>query len=280
MSEFLIIDVSNLAYRAAYANSRLTTSRGAFSGHVFGSVSSLFALFRNQFKEDPTVVFCYDGKNSKDYRRTLLLEYKANRTPHDIDPLPGVVEVLSLYPGIHIKQDDKEGDDAIAYTVVMRRGQPCVVWSGDKDIWALMQHPGCRVLSPNLGRFVECDDFFKHYHLDGKPGRIPLAKALFGDSSDGIKGVDRLQKKQVAPILNGDDIVTPEDFYKGLDPKPSCMTDNTYKKLLDNKDKVFTNYQVVLPQLEFSKESVTIVGPESMEAFKKKLVEYECFSLI
>jgi 5'-3' exonuclease len=276
----LIVDVSNLAYRSAYGHKELSTSTGRFSGHVFGAVDSLLSVLRKELKgETVKIIFCYDGDKSKDYRRTILPEYKGNRVPHEMDPIPEVEEVLRLWPGLHIKQDDKEGDDGIAFAVKMSKGAPCVVLSGDKDLWPLLQHSNVRVLSPNFKRFVETSDFMKPYHLNGHPERIPLAKALFGDS-DGIKGIERLLKKQVAPFLNAPGVQTPEDFYNAMgSDKPDCISDKMWQKLLDGIDKVIKNYQVILPQLDFDRSSVTNVKGD-FTALKAKLAEYECFSLV
>ena len=177
-------------------------------------------------------------------------------------------------------QDDKEGDDAIAYAVKMRQGRPCVVWSGDRDLWSLLQFSGVRILSPNLKRFVEDSDIYDTYHLINNPGRIYLAKSLFGDASDGIKGVERLTKKQVEPYLNGPNVNTPENFYSLMGPiKPQCISLKNWEKLQTEKIRLEKNYQVVLPQLDFQKESVTKFSGDFTQ-LKAKLLEYECVSLV
>ena len=280
---WLIVDVSNLAHRSGYAHSELKTSTDRFSGHIFGSVGSLLHILNTTLaSKDVKMVFCYDGKSCKDYRRTILPEYKMNRMPRDINPTPEVSEILKMWPGIQIEEDSKEGDDAIAYAVKMLNGKDCVVFSGDRDLWQLTQYPNCRVLSPNLKRFVEPSDILEEYHLDNKPSRICLAKSLFGDPSDGIKGVERLIKKQVAPILNAEGVETPEEFYNKLGSvKPSFITDKNWEKLNTYKDKVFKNFLVVQPQLDFDKSSVTKVENSSLVDMRCKLaVDYECYSLL
>ena len=279
---FVIVDVSNLAYRASYGNKELKTREGRFSGHIFGAAASIFALIRNELKGlNPVFCYCYDGKNSKEARRKILPEYKANRIPKDINPLPEVSSLLRLFPGIHIEQDDMEGDDAIAYAVQKRNGKPCIVASGDRDLWALMQYANCKVLSPNLKRFVEFSDFMEPYHLDGKPERIYLAKALFGDSSDGIKGIERLIKKHVAPYLNMEGVDTPEAFYNALGAtKPLGLSDKTWDKLQNSKETVMKNYLTVKPMLDFNQTSVVKVGKDKIELIREKLKEFECNSLL
>ena len=278
---WLIIDTSNLIYRAAYASSSLTTSSGRPSGHVFGSVASIIAFLRNELSGKNVVpVFCYDGANSKAYRRTILPTYKANREIRDFNPIPEAYEVLKTWPGIHLDEPSKEGDDGIAYAVKMLNCKDCVVLSGDKDLWGLLQFPNVKVFSPNLKRFVESSDIYEHYHLIDHPGRIYLAKALFGDASDGIRGVERLTKKHIEPFLNALNVETPDDFYRTMgDVKPSCVSTKNWEKLQADKAKVQKNYEVVLPQLDFLPQSVTKVSG-GFESLKARLKEYECYSLL
>jgi len=280
-SVFVVVDVSNMAYRSAYANKELKTSTGRYSGHIFGVAASLLAYMRNELAGlEVKWAFCYDGSNAKDYRRTILPSYKAKRIPRDIDPLPEVVDFLRKWPGIHVCQPDKEGDDAIAFVVHMRQGRPCIVISGDKDLWALMRYPNCRILSPNLKRFVEDTDVEEHYHLRNNPGRIYLAKALFGDASDEIKGIDRLIKKQFSAILNSDGVETPEQFYAALgETKPDQLSEKTWAKLVAGKETVSKNYLVVQPQIEFDKPSVCRTQ-SGWGAVSDALKEYECYSLL
>jgi 5''-3'' exonuclease (including N-terminal domain of PolI) len=278
---FLIVDVSNVAHRAAWGNKELKTSSGRFSGHVFGAVSILQALLRNEFKnQNVTIVFCHDGDSAKDYRLTILPTYKGNREPREFDPVPEVASLFRLWPGIHVCDKFKEGDDAMAYVAHARKGKPCVIFSGDKDLWTLMKLPNCKVFSPNLGRYVEYSDFYKHYRLREFPERIPLAKSLFGDISDNIFGCKGLLKKQVEGLLNSPGVETPEEFYNKLgDTKPDYISDKMWVKLQEAKETVFKNYLVVLPCLDFKRESIVKVtggfGP-----LKAALSGWECFSLI
>jgi len=169
----------------------------------------------------------------------------------------------------------------MAYAVKMLKGQECIVLSGDKDIWSLLQYPNCKVYSPNLRRFVEPSDIYEHFHIQNAPERIYLAKSLFGDASDNIEGVKRLLKKQVEPVLNTENIVTPQDFYNCLGSvRPTYISLKMWEKIRECKEKVFKNYLVIIPQLEFQKSSIVKVGLESLELLKQKLIEYECFSLV
>jgi DNA polymerase-1 len=288
-STFLLIDVSHLAHRSFYAHSELKTSTGKLSGHVYGAVASLIWVYEEVLKDyKVTPVFCYDGKNAKNRRLAVCPSYKGNREVRPFNPVPEVSEVLKFWDGLHIEQEGFEGDDMVAAAVKMRKGKQCVVLSSDKDFFALLQYPGCRQYSPTLKRFVNNDDLLKEFCLDNKPQAVPLAKALFGDSSDNIKGCKGLFKAHVAELLNDPSVNTPEDFYSKLEEfynktkaakLKGVMTQNTYDKLLACKDQIFINYQIILPQLDFDMSSITVVKNNAYE-LKQKIMDYECPSLI
>jgi 5'-3' exonuclease len=288
-SLFCMVDTSNLAWRAWHSHEELKTSTGKLSGHVYGAVASLVWLLENPLKDyQVTLVFCYDGKDAKKNRLAAYPDYKGNREARPFNPVPEVAEVLKLWDGIHIEQEFREGDDAIFASVKMRKGKPCVVYSGDKDMYALLQYPGCRQYSPNLKRFVTNEDLLENYHLNNKPQAVPLAKALFGDSSDNIKGCKGLFKAHVAELLNDPSVNTPDDFYGKLEEfynkikaakLKGVMTQNTYDKLLACKEQIFINYQIILPQLDFDMSSITVVKNNAYE-LKNKIMDYECPSLM
>ena len=277
----LVVDVSNLAYRSSYGHNTLYTSKGVFSGHIFGAVQSLCSILRNELKGlQVACYFCYDGKGAKQERQKILPSYKANRTEHDFNPIPEVCEILRLWSGLHIEQDGFEGDDAMAFCVEMRKGKPTVVLTGDRDSWFMLKYPNCRIYSPNLKRFVEPSDLYEAYHLDNKPEGLHLAKSLFGDPSDGVRGIFRLLKKAVEPILNGQGVVTPNDFYNALPAeKPDYMSANTYTKLKEGKETVQINYKVIIPRTDFAKSAVTKQSGDIVK-IKEVLTKFECFSLL
>jgi DNA polymerase-1 len=133
----LIIDLSNLAYRAHYANSSLATKDGTPSGHIYGSMNMLQALLRD-LGTSISPIFCMDGSGAKEERQKILPEYKTNREKRDFDPLPGVKELCQYLPGLHIEQEGREGDDAIAYACKLCPNKNVIIHSGDRDLQALI----------------------------------------------------------------------------------------------------------------------------------------------
>ena len=282
----VLVDVSNLAWRCWYGNETLMTTTGNPSGHVFGAASSMFAFLRNHLSEkEATACFCYDGENSVEYRRSILPEYKANRNPRDFNPVPEVSKLLSFWPGEHWLDPKKEADDMVAYLVQKYGDQdiPIVIISGDKDCWPLLKNKNVHIFSPNKGRYITFEDFYKDYKIFGNtPEKITLAKSLFGDS-DNVKGVFRLLKAQVEPILNTIGVVTPDDFYRfiELNPTLSYMSANTRGKLSEAKERVYKNYQVILPMLNVNDEQcVKFTGTDKLLELYKMLEEFECATLL
>jgi DNA polymerase-1 len=280
-----IIDLSNLAHRSFYANKDLTTSQGLPSGHVYGCARMLIALFRD-IGEDICTIFCYDGLNAKAKRQEILDTYKGNRTPHIINPVEGAKELVINLPGLHIEKEGFEGDDAIAWAVNLVKPKNTIIYSGDKDLQALMRYSNVKCYSPNKQKakgngFIEPTDWLDEYHVTN-PAKIYLAKALFGDPSDNIKGIDRLIKKQVEPILNDGKCVDISSFYDMLQTKPDSMTQKMYDKTIEGKDRIFINYQVILPRIDgFDKAAVkrVIKNDANKAGLLEVLKKYECVSV-
>lgn len=297
---FVLVDVSNLAHRASHAYN-LTTSTGLNSGPVFGSMKLLMSTARNVLWAGSWMfVFCYDGAGAKTYRQALLDSYKSHRDPNRYNPVPEVKNVLLDVPGFHVEAPGFEGDDAIAamaarlvkryagtgFTAPTRQdwsgpGKPIIVLSGDRDLWALKQYPDVGVWSPNLKRFVNTDDISDAYKTR-RPELIYLAKSLFGDASDDIKGVNRLLKAQVEPHLNNPEVTDIESFYDAVDLADAATTSlKTKAKLAEAKTQVKTNFAVVTPRLDISKADVmtTPAGLEQKGRLLDSLARYECASL-
>lgn len=291
----LAIDVSNLGWRSAYAHDSLYTRDGRRSGHVYGSIRSLMGVLENELESGKwCLCFCCDGKDAKMARQAKVPSYKANRDSSRWNPISEVEEVLRFIPGLHIKQEGKEGDDALAWVVQKCSStRPVVLLTGDMDLWALIG-PNVKVFSPNLKRYVTQEDVVEHYGITHCTN-IPLCKALFGDQSDNIKGIERLQKRQVRPTIDvlasSRGKVPMEGFLAALaQQKPPEMTQKSYDKIISERQRLLDNYSIIVPDLEgWLKESVLHVPQvhPTIEATNKHRVDfeailkyYECYSLM
>lgn len=281
----LIIDLSNLAYRASYAYSDLMTSDGRRSGHVYGSLRLLLATLKNDIPPGAwCLVFCYDGIKSKVSRQAILPSYKSNRDESRFNPIPDVHNVVVNIPGLHIKAENREGDDAVCWIVSKcQKDGTNIILSSDRDLWALLKYPNVRILSPSLKRYVTPGDIKESYLVE-RPELIYLAKALFGDASDGVKGVERLLKKHVSPILNDENVTDVQEFYNAMDLSLKEVTPlKTKAKLIENRTRVEVNYKVILPDISgFGPSTVThtAISQNNLEKLIADMHHYEARSLI
>lgn len=282
---FLIIDVSNLAYRSLHAYN-LTTKDGRLSGHVYGSVRLLLStLGTNLYPGKWCLVFCYDGKNSKKDRLEIMPEYKGGRVKK-FNPMPEVADVIQHIPGLHVELKNREGDDGmvwIANALTKKAGGKAVLLTGDQDLWSMLSNPDVSIYSPNKKRFITKKDIQEKYHVEN-PEKVYLAKAFFGDPSDNIKGIERLTKKKFAKYLNDESLNTPADIYQKLEEEDfDGWSVKARFKLEDGKSRIVTNFKVVRPMIQgFSKEAVKRVKSkkEGKELLKEKLLSFECKNLV
>jgi hypothetical protein len=243
----LVIDVSNLAWRSAFAHASLKAPDGASSGGVYGALSELLSKLNRLPAGKWCVAFCYDGPGATAARREVLPCYKT-RVPHEIEnPVPGVTAALSSITGLHLRADRTEADDLAAWMSTSCE-TPVVLISNDRDFWGLVRD-GVDVLSPTLGRYVKPADVEKEFGI-GRYDQIYLAKSLFGDSSDTIPGIPRLIKKKLRPYFDTG-VLEPQAFYDTLAANDwKGISAGARKKIIGGRAQVETNYRVVVPWLD------------------------------
>lgn len=273
---FLLIDVSHLAFRSAYAYPNKTTT-GLFTGHVFGALTLVLSTLRNDLPAGKWgLVFCLDGLGAKKERQKIVSNYKENRKKPDFMPIPDVQQALCLLPGIKLQHLLREGDDAIAFMAqkVSQKGKKAVILTSDKDVWPLSSLPGVSVFPPALGRFVKEEDVIKHFY-DPDPRKIYLTKAILGDTSDNIKGANRLSRKNcIVKYLTSD----PDEFFISVDEDPEkVLSPLNRQKLLDAEQQIRDNLSIILPKTDLF-EPELLSGDK--EAFLDLLKKYECNTLI
>jgi 5'-3' exonuclease len=267
----LVVDVSNMAYRGGFAYN-LNTSKGVFSGHVFGAFKILMYVMERIPAMKWYPVFCYDGINSKAVRQQIDPNYKANRDPTRFDPKPDVYIAFQSIPGLHIDHPDLEADDAIAW-VCRGLKKPVSILSSDKDFWSLISDT-TDVWSPHFDRYVNTADILKAFCVQD-PKKIPMSKALFGDASDDIKGVHRLMKAQVTSALNSTDSV--DEFIAAV--LESGATAKTKLKVQESRDIILRNLELIKPRPGIKREHTRIQKIDA-EALLQVLTSWECFSII
>lgn len=197
----LIVDVSNLAFRAAYRFADLS-HQGAPTGHVYGTLSILLALKRHYSeKHDCRFVFALDGHCK--WRKEILPEYKGNRGTRantTTSMMQEVIEVIGWLPGLTVLAPDDEADDVIAAHIAAYPTKQHVVFSMDRDLWQLCHSHMVKVIKsskePPISIYQIDEDFFTT-----NPRLVPLSKALIGDTSDNVPGVKNFSREDLKLIL-------------------------------------------------------------------------------
>lgn len=276
----LAVDVSNAAYRAAFAHPDLKGPDGAYSGHVFGTLMELIYKLQHVRAGKWCVAYCYDDPGAKAARRRILPHYKENRDSKVEDPRPAVEPVLRGLTGMHVRAPEREGDDAIAWVVEMCAGEvPVLIVSSDKDTWSLIS-PTVGVLRPTQNKYVTPDDIEAKFGVR-RPDQLALAKSLFGDTgSDNIVGIPRLVKKTVKPYFDLG-VTDPAGLYGALEASGYAgLSKAAAAKVAAGRGVVEANFRVASPWVDgFGRDDVDCVSGDRA-ALDAVLARYGIRSLV
>jgi len=293
----LIVDVSWVAQRHAHARGdRMTTSEGVMSGHIYGAFKDIRALLMSL--KPRSLAFCYD--RGYKWRSELVPSYKEKRKAPDKPktwlPTPDVERLFRCFPGQHLAYDDCEADDMIAWLVAnspKERDGALVIYARDQDLWQLV-NDGDQVacmFPKKPGPRQKNKDFWVREKVVKEtfgvgPASIAKLKALMGDTSDCIKGVEGARRGGKKDALRAFAIDISSDDYFDEDVDTSALKldvpDWLEKALLDERDRILDNYAIT--NLEFGVERVSGDPREStgasLAAAMDILVEFECESLL
>lgn len=210
MMTLLLFDGNALVHRAYHAIPPLTSPDGKLVNAVYGFMTSFLSAV-NVFKPAyAAVVFDVAGPT---FRDALYKEYKATRQPADqalYDQIPIIKEVLRTLNVPILEKEGFEADDIIA-TVVARVknyqlsiiNSEIIIVTGDNDALQLVSD---NVKVYSLARGVKQAVLYDNQKVIEKygvpPDKIIDLKALAGDASDNIKGVNGIGPKGAAALIN------------------------------------------------------------------------------
>lgn len=268
---YIVVDFQNTLWKSWMAKPGrdipdLCRTDGYPTGHVYRFFRTIYK-WKRDFQGH--LVFCYEGNER--YRYDLFPEYKAGRKREkDFDPAPDVMRMLSLVQCTELKPIGAEADDAIAGFIQRKPDALHLILSSDKDLWTC-RGPNVQIVS--FQEMLSEGDIKKSCtkHFGVLPKSITLAKAIFGDKSDGLPGVPRLLKKHVSSVLQYAE--DPDDLFSMLDEVPV----KTAEKLREHEDHIRKMYSVVQLRPEVKIKRRDRDGDES--ALRDFVNEFECPSL-
>ena len=200
VKSLVLIDGSSYLYRAFYALPGLTAPSGQPTGAIYGVLTMLHKLIKDERPNMLGIVFDAPGKT---FRHELFPEYKANRksTPEDliiqIEPLLTAIENLGL-PLIRV--NGVEADDVIGTLAkeAEQRGMNTLIATGDKDFTQLVSDK-ITLLDTMKNRLTDRSGVIEKFGLP--PEQIVDFLTLSGDASDNIPGVPTVGPKTAVKWL-------------------------------------------------------------------------------
>jgi len=263
-----LIDATAFCYRAFYALKELSTSFGQPTNAIYGFVSMLNKILKENKPEFLAV--CFDVSRET-FRQKKFAEYKVNRPPMPdglSSQLPLIKEVVSAYGISMIEKEGFEADDLIATLAreAKDKGFQVTAVTSDKDMLQLVDED-VAVFSPYKegGTLYDRDKVRERFEIN--PEQIPDLLALMGDATDNIPSVPGIGEKTAVSLISSFGRV--EKLLANLDKVGnekirSSLKENTERVRL-NKELVSLDSRV---EIGFSQEKLKIKDPDYKELFR------------
>lgn len=196
----ILIDGSGYIFRAFYAISRLSTSKGMPTNAVYGFINMLLRVLEVEKPEYLAIAF---DTAKPTFRKERYSDYKANREapPDDlIIQIPYIYRAVDAFGIVSLIKEGFEADDLLG-TVARRaeaEGFRVDIITGDKDLMQLVNE-NINLFDTMKDRRV--DPSAVKERLGVRPDQVIDFLALMGDSSDNIPGVTGIGEKSAAELL-------------------------------------------------------------------------------
>lgn len=207
MQHLVVVDGSNLLFQMFYGMpARILSPSGKPVQGTLGFVGALLKILRMTNPTHVAVVFDGECENS----RTALDEsYKANRPDWSqmaqeelpFSQLPDIYAALELLGICHRETEDCEADDWIAaYAMTAGIDRRVTAVSQDSDYFQLIS-PFVQVLRYRGKQTAVWDEALLWRRLGIRGEQYADLKALTGDSSDNIRGLQGVGPKTAAALM-------------------------------------------------------------------------------
>jgi len=283
MKRVLIIDALNMFLRAFIVDPSLS-HHGQPIGGIKGSIKILQKLVR--MTKPNEIVICWDGPNGSQKRKTMNSSYKAGRKPlrlnrsvHNLtenEELQNKIwqqmrtmDYLNQMPIIQLVLERVEADDIISYVCSSHHyaGWQKVIVSNDKDFLQLCDEETV-VYRPTTDKIETKNTVLESMGVH--PTNMALARAMDGDASDNLPGVNRVGMKTIATKLpfmkEARDITIDElvEYCENIDSKLKV-----YKNIAESKELIQHNYDM----MQLYSPLISIQGKQTIDY---ALDNFEC----
>ncbi len=218
----VLLDAHAVLHRAFHALPKFTSPAGEPTGALYGFTAFLLKIIR-ELKPD-YLVACYDLPEPT-FRHAAYENYKAKRPKMDDELVPQINRSRDILKVFNIPVYDSSGFEAddILGTIVEKLNPPAggqnlkiIIASGDLDTLQLVKNDDVVVytLSRGINEAVIYNEEKMKERFGFGPELIPDFKALKGDPSDNIIGVQGIGEKTASEIIKK--FGTIENLYKIL----------------------------------------------------------------
>lgn len=246
MNRLLIVDGSNLLFQMFFGMpARIVNKQGKAIQGTLGFVGALLKIIR---KIEPTHIAVFFDGEYENVRSSLASGYKVNRVdyseiPEENNPLSQLPDVYAALDYLGIKHTETitcETDDWIAgYAFTYGQENEIVISSFDSDFFQLITD-NVSVLRYRGENTVICTPEYINKKFGITPSQYADFKSLTGDTSDNIKGADKVGPKTASFLLgefgNLENILANANDIK----KPSIK-----ESIIRNSEKLRTNFKLI-----------------------------------
>lgn len=199
-NKILLLDSNSLMHRAYHALPNLKSSKGLYTGAIYGFLSILLRLIKEQ---KPTHIAAAFDLHGPTFRHEMFKDYKATRKPMDEELRQQVEPLKELITAMGIKivsLQGYEGDDILG-TLSKRFDDECIIVTGDRDSFQLVS-PTTKVFWTKKGvSDIEVYDEERLLQDGFTVSQFIDYKALRGDTSDNVPGIPGVGEKTAKQLL-------------------------------------------------------------------------------
>ncbi|MDE6442212.1 MAG: flap endonuclease [Clostridia bacterium] len=246
MDKLLLVDGSNLLFQMFFGMpARIFNKKGKAIHGIIGFTGALLKIIR-MTKPTHIAVF-FDGAHAND-RVALNPDYKANRpdysqVPETENPFSQLAEIYSVLDCLNVRYAETtvcETDDWIAgYALTYGKDIPIVISSFDSDYFQLI-NDNVSVLRYRGDKTIICTPQYISDKFGIEPSQYADFKSLVGDTSDNIRGADKVGPKTAAQLIQKYGSLESVIANAQTIEKPSIR-----QSIIENADRLKTNYKLI-----------------------------------
>ena len=260
--KLMIVDSLNLFIRN-YVVSPVISTNGQPIGGVIGYLRSLQKCIR-EVKPDE-IVIVWDGPGGSRKKKSIVENYKEGRKPiklnRNVNMLTDdqetknkvwqqlrLTEYLNNFPVIQLLEPEVEADDLISLVAQEQkyRDWKKIIISSDKDFIQLCNESTI-LFRPIQNQIMTWKTVVDEFEIH--PNNFAIARAMAGDKSDNIQGIQGIGLKSVSkylPFLKEEKSFFINDILKfSLEKEEEGIKAKFYKNVIENIDVIHKNYKAM-----------------------------------